>query len=142
MDKKTTLITTIAVIITAFVVYIGSNPTSACAKILGFNQLNSTPKQLYRVYLSGKSIGLIDSINSLEDFINEKQTELKEKYGVSKVYVPNDLDIIQEITYNEKTSTVEEIYNKIEEIPFDSVRKMMSVIYQINNKKESTRFLL
>lgn len=27
------------------------------------------------------------------------------------------------------------IYNKIEEIPFDSVRKMMSVIYQINDKK-------
>lgn len=114
MNKKTLFTTIIVAILTAIIMFIGSNPTSTYAKILGLNKMNTTPKQLYRVYLGGKSIGLIESIEELENFIDEKQTELKEKYNVSKVYVPNDLDVIQEITYNEKTSTVEEIYNKIQ----------------------------
>jgi len=116
MDKKTIIITTVVALFTAAFVYIGSNPTSAYAKVLGLAQFESNPRQLYRIYLGGKSIGLIESIEELENFINEKQSEIKEKYGVDKVYIPNDLDMIQEITYNEKTSTVEEIYNKIEKI--------------------------
>lgn len=119
MDKKTTIITIIIAIMTALIVYIGSNPASTYGKVLGLINLNSNPKQLYRVYLGGKSIGLIESIEELESFIDEKQSELKEKYNVKKVYVPNDLDVIREITYNEKTSSVEEIYNKIEEIKGD-----------------------
>ena len=116
MDKKTTLITIIVMLITATMVYLGSNPNTTYSKLLGFMSFNTEPKQLYRVYLGGKSIGLIESTESLENFIDEKQSELKEKYNVSKVYIPNDLDIIQEVTYNEKTSSVQDIYNKIKQI--------------------------
>ena len=102
MSKKTLLLTLIAAILSAVMVYMGSN-SATCAKLLGINTINTTPKQLYRVYLGGESIGLIKSIDELETFIDEKQTELKAKYNVDKVYVPNDLDVVQDITYNEKT---------------------------------------
>lgn len=120
MDKKTIFITTIVALITALIVYTGSNPDSKCAKLLGFNNSNITPQQLYRVYLGGKSIGLIDSVTELEDLINDKQSQLKEKYNVDKVYIPNDLDIIRELTYNEKKSSPEEIYEKIKDIRGES----------------------
>lgn len=116
MNKKTTLITLIVAIITAVFVYSGSNTNTISDKIIGFVNFDSKPQQLYRVYLAGKSIGLIESIEELEIFIDNKQTELKEKYNVNKVYIPNDLDIIREITYNEQITKIEDIYNKIEEI--------------------------
>lgn len=118
MSKKTVLLTLIAAILSAVMVYMGSN-SATCAKLLGINTISNTPKQLYRVYLGGESIGLIKSIDELETFIDEKQTELKAKYNVDKVYVPNDLDVVQEITYNEKTENVEDIYNKIQKIKGD-----------------------
>lgn len=116
MDKKTTIISSIVAILTAIVVFISTNPNNNLAKIIGFNNFESKPKQLYRIYLGDKSIGLIDSTKKLDEFINEKQSKIKEKYGVKKVYVPNDLVIVKEITYNEKINTPEEIYEKIEQI--------------------------
>lgn len=83
-----------------------------------------TPKRLnthvvYRVYLKGESLGIIKSKSSLEKYINKKQAEIKEKYGVKKVYIPSDLDIVKEITYDNDLTSVEKIYNKIKDIsPF------------------------
>ena len=114
MDKKTTILTIIALMITGVVVYLGSNPTTTYAKMLGIKNTDE-PHQLYHVYLGGESLGLIESQEELEKFIDEKQSEIKKKYQVDKVYVPNDLDIVQEITYVQKVSTVEEIYQKIQE---------------------------
>lgn len=116
MDKKQILITIIVFLISCGILLIGNNPSSVYAKVLGINQNTNNPKQLYHVYLSGKSIGFIKSNKELEDYIDKKQEKLKEKYNVNKVYAPNDLDVIKEITYNEKISTVKEIYNKIEEL--------------------------
>lgn len=115
MDKKNILIVIVAFLLSCLILVIGSNPNTVYAKILGFNQ-NDNPRQLYRVYLAGKSIGVIESKEELENYIDEKQQQLKEKYNVSKVYAPNDLDIVKEITYNETISTTEEIYQKIEKI--------------------------
>ena len=114
MDKKTTILTIIALIITGVVVYLGSNPTTTYAKILGMTSSNE-PRQLYHIYLGGESLGLIESREELESFIDEKQSVIKDKYQVDKVYVPNDLDIVQEITYDENISSIEEIYEKIQE---------------------------
>lgn len=83
-----------------------------------------TPKRLsthtvYRVYLKGESLGIIKSKTSLEEYINKKQSEIKKKYNVDKVYVPSDLDIVKEITYDNNLTSVEKIYNKIKDIsPF------------------------
>lgn len=116
MDKKNILIVIVAFVLSCAILVIGSNPNTVYAKVLGFNQAIDNPRQLYRVYLAGESIGVIESKADLENYIDEKQKQLKEKYNVEKVYAPNDLDIIKEITYNETISTTEEIYKKIEEI--------------------------
>lgn len=116
MDKKQTLIVILAFLVSALILVIGSTPNTTYAKVLGFNEKSKNPRQLYKVYLEGKSIGIIESKEELENYIDEKQKELKEKYQVNKVYAPNDLDIVKEITYNEKISTIEEVYKKIEEI--------------------------
>lgn len=80
----------------------------------GFSFKIKAPKTVYRVYLKGKSLGLIKSKKALEDYIDEKQQEIKEAYGVDKVYAPEDIDIIKEITFNEDITSVKKIYNKIE----------------------------
>ena len=72
-------------------------------------------RDVYRVYLNGDSLGIIESKKELEDYINEKQEEIKKKYKVENVYSPNGLKIEKEKTYNEKIKTVEDIYNKIAE---------------------------
>ena len=120
MNKKQILITVLAFLVSCLILIISSNPNTVSAKILGFSENRNNPRQLYRVYLAGKSIGVIESKKELEDYIDNKQQLLKEKYNVSKVYAPNDLDIVKEITYNEKVSTIEETYNKIEKIMGES----------------------
>lgn len=132
MDKKNILISLIAFLLSCCILVIGSNPNSVYAKVLGFNQGNNKPVQLYRVYLAGESIGVIQSKQELEDYIDAKQQKLKEKYNVEKVYAPTDLDIVKEITYNETISTVESIYKKIEEIKGTSSFTIDG--YQINIK--------
>lgn len=93
--------------------------------ILGFTipllsaYTKATPKTLYRVYLHGESIGLIKSKQELENYIDKKQNQIKEKFNVDKVYLPEDLDIEKEITFDNNVSTIKEIYNKIKDIsPF------------------------
>lgn len=116
MDKKNILIVIIVFLLSCLLLVIGSNPNTLSAKILGLESKIESPRQLYNVYLAGKSIGIIESKEDLENYIDEKQQELKNKYHVDKVYAPNDLDIVKEITYDNKISTVEEIYKKIENI--------------------------
>ena len=70
-------------------------------------------QNVYRVYLNGKSLGIIESKKDLENYVNDKQQDLKNKYNVDNVYIPQGLKIRQETTYNEDTESVEEIYNKI-----------------------------
>lgn len=106
MNKKSVIITIIALLLSSFVFFMG-------------NDFKASPKELYRVYLSGKTIGYVDDKAVLEQYIDDAQVSLKEKYNVDKVYVPNDLDIVKEITYTEEISTEKEIYESIKDIaPF------------------------
>ncbi len=87
--------------------------------VTGFTTKRQNTHTVYRVYLKGKSLGIIKSKDSLEKYINKKQAEIKEKYNVKKVYVPSELDIVKEITYDDDLTSVEKIYNKIKDIsPF------------------------
>lgn len=70
-------------------------------------------KEVYRVYLKGKSIGVIESKTELEEYIDNEATEIKEKYNTNKVYAPTGLEIKSEITYNDKIMTASEIYENI-----------------------------
>lgn len=71
--------------------------------------------KVYRVYLSGRSIGIIKSKKELEDYIDEKQESIKEKYGVEKVYRPAELEVKEELTFNEDFKEVSEIYEEIKD---------------------------
>ena len=102
MNKKTVFITFICLILSSFVFFVG------------YKKMDN-PQELYRVYLKGETIGYIENKELLEKYIDDAQVSLKEKYDVDKVYAPNELDVIKEITYNQKISTEEEIYEKIKD---------------------------
>lgn len=106
MNRKNIFFIIIAAIISSSIFFVGYT-----------NKTN--PKNLYRVYLSGKTIGYINSKKELEDYIDVKEAEIKSKYNVDNVYAPKNLNIVNEITYNKKISSIEEIYNIIkEQAPF------------------------
>lgn len=73
------------------------------------------PKALYQVYLDGNKIGVIKSKVALERYINEKQQEVKDKYGVSFVYPPKNLEIREYISYDDKIMEAATIYEIIKE---------------------------
>lgn len=81
--------------------------------------INKEPHEVYRVYLKGKSLGLIKSKKELENYIDKKQEKIKKKYKIDKVYAPDELDITKEITYDNRLIPIDTIYKKIENIsPF------------------------
>ena len=85
---------------------------------MGFTT-SKNPKTLYHVYLKGKSLGLIKSKKELEEYIDKQQDQIKKKYNVDKVYAPDELDIVKEITYSKNPISVERVYKKIKDIsPF------------------------
>jgi len=82
--------------------------------LLGFNKTeNKVPQTVYNVYLDGKIIGTIESQESFESYINEKEEEIKKKYKVDNIYTPNGVEIKKIMTYDPKIITNENIYNKL-----------------------------
>lgn len=72
--------------------------------------------KVYNVYLDGKKIGAISDKETLYELIDKKQQGIKDKYDVSNVYPPNGLEIVETYSYNTEISSIESIYNKIEEL--------------------------
>ena len=97
---------------------------------------NAEPVTLYHVYLSGKTIGYIDSKEDLENYIDQKEQEIKDKYYVDKVYMPNELDIKKEETYNTKVSSVEYIYDKIKSTSPFAISGYTATIKGVEEKGE------
>lgn len=82
-------------------------------------QKSNEPILAYRVYLEGEDIGLIRSRDELEEYIDNQQEALKEKYNVDKIHIPNNINIVKDITYDSNLLSVQSIYNKINNIsPF------------------------
>ena len=106
MNKKDTLIILVIMILSLFIT-------------TGFTTVSRTPKEVYRVYIKGKSLGLIESKKELEEYIDNKQKSIKKKFNVKKVYAPSDLDIKKEITYSTDIKSNDEIYE--EEVVEDEV---------------------
>lgn len=69
-------------------------------------------QNVYRVYLNGNSLGIIESKKELENYVNKKQEALKEKYNVDNVYIPQGLKIVKETTYNEKQNQYKKYITK------------------------------
>lgn len=83
------------------------------------NKYQAKPKEVYKVYLDGKTIGNIKDKDELEQYINEEQKDIKEKYEVNKVYIPSGVDIQKCTTYEREVLTAKQVHNLIkEEKPF------------------------
>ena len=108
----------------------------ACVFTTGFTSINTKPKTLYRVYLKGKSLGLIKSKKEFENYIDQKQNEIKEKYNVDKVYVPSELDIVKEITFENNIKSNETIYNEIKDISPFTINGYVIKIKGLDTKNE------
>ncbi len=90
----------------------------SCALLffVGFSRYSKdTAKEVYKVYLNGEMVGLIEDEKELYNLIDEKQNQIKDKFKVSRVYPPSGLKVTKYITYDEKLSTANEIYNIIED---------------------------
>ena len=68
---------------------------------------------LYKVYLDGEVIGIIESQEALEDYIDNQNTKYKEEYKADKIYSPNGLEIKTVSTYSKSIDTIEDVYKKI-----------------------------
>lgn len=81
---------------------------------LQFNYKTSAkPNMYYQVYLNGETIGVINSKEQLEKYIDKKNEQYKEKFKTKNVYAPNSLEIKKIETYNSKIDSVEDVYEKI-----------------------------
>ena len=74
---------------------------------------------LYKVYLNEEVIGIIESKEELENYIDKQNEKYKTEYGVDKVYSPNGLEIKKVSTYSKNIDSIENVYQKIlEKAPF------------------------
>ena len=81
---------------------------------LGFTNFSrKVPKDVYQVYLEGKVIGIIDDDKEFDNYINNKEEAIKEKYGVDKVYMPKEVNIKPITLYEPVINSYEEVYQKI-----------------------------
>lgn len=94
---------------------------------------SSEPNTYYKVYLNSEELGIIESKEELQEYIDEKSSEYKKMYNVKNVYAPNGLEIKKINTYDTKTISVEEIYNKIA-----SKEPFTIAGYQFSIKKEDS----
>ena len=76
---------------------------------------NKEPKTYYDVYLDGKVIGTINSKEELENYIDAQNKKYKKEFGVNRVYSPKGLSIEKVLTYEQNISSVESIYEKIQD---------------------------
>ena len=81
-----------------------------------YKNMNDSIQKVYKIYLEGNLIGHISNKEELFSLINNKQQDIKDKYGVLNVYPPNSLEVIETYTYNTEVNNINEIYNKIEEL--------------------------
>lgn len=98
----------------------------------------SKANPVYQVYLNGNKIGLLNSDNDLYDLINDKQQEIKKKYGVDKVYPPNGFNIVKSYTYDDKVNDVDEIYKQIENVD-DFTIKGYTITFHKTGDEEQTQ---
>ena len=103
--------------------------------LLGFNfQKTSTPNTYYQVYLDDEVLGMIESKDALEDYIDKKGKEIKKELGVDKVYLPNGLQIKKVTTYKTELSSIKKIYQEIKK------RRPFTVKgYQFTIKKDNKK---
>jgi len=126
-NKKTSKVSTLGIIISIFlslgITFLGSNDVFGNTK---------NPIEAYRVYLKGESLGLIESEEELYKYINQMQDKVREKYNVENVYIPNEINIVKDITYEKNIIPINEIYETINEKSPFTIKGYVAVIDKTN----------
>ena len=113
--------------------------------LLGFKLVNNrTPHELYAIYIDGTKIGAVKSKEKFDEYINDKEEELRKKYGVSKIYTPKGVEIKKIVTYSDKYDTNDAIYNilvkkqnfTVKGIVIEIEKEVQEEETTIDNKKE------
>ena len=105
--------------------------------LLAFNyKVIANPNVFYQVYLDGKTIGVIQSKEELDKYIDKKNKEYKKTFGVKKIYAPNGLQIKKIETYKGKTSKVSDIYKKISKTDPFTIKGYQFIIKPKNENEE------
>ncbi len=115
------------ILLSAFVIYV----------CLTFKPVEKKIHNYYQVYLGGEKIGLIASADQLYDKINDEQKEIKEEYGVDKVYSPQSLEIQKVSTYKTNLKSVDEVYEEIKDLdPFTIEGYEVTIKYDKDKKQK------
>lgn len=94
------------------------------------------PQDYYVVYLDGNKLGIIKSKEELETHIDAQQQGIKDTYKVTKVEAPTGLKVEKTITYKRNLTTVEKVYNKINETkPFTIKGYQITINYEEGSKQ-------
>ncbi len=85
--------------------------------VVGFSstKYSGATQKLYKVYLDGTELGMIENKNELYALIDQEQQDIKEKYDVTTIYPPKGLEVSEVLTYDKNIISVNEIYNKIKD---------------------------
>ena len=88
-----------------------------CASFyLAYNYKNNqNPKIYYKVYLNDEVLGVIESEKKLNKFIDKESETIKNKYNVSKVYLPEGLYIEPLSSYDAKLTSIDDVVSYINE---------------------------
>lgn len=105
--------------------------------VYGYSSENSNRiKTYYQVYIRGKEIGVINSEDELLAYIDQKQGEIKDKFSITNVDMPNEIEIQKIVTYDTKVDSVTDVYNKIEEMTSFTVEGYQITI-SLNDEKKN-----
>lgn len=95
-------------------------------------------ENIHKVYFNGEIVGYISNDDEFYDIINQKQTEIKEKFNVETVYPPEGLSIVNTNSYNVELSTADEIYEKISNMSSFTIEGNIVYIKDGDGKKLKT----
>lgn len=96
------------------------------------------PKIYYNVYLDGDVIGTIKSKEELDKYIDKQNDTYKKEYNVDTIYAPNGLEIKADVIFDNKISTVEKIYEKIQnQRPFTIKGYQYTITSSYTNSEET-----
>lgn len=108
--------------------------------LLGFNRVESVePSVVYTVYLDGEIIGFIESKESFEEYINNKEESLRKLYDVDTIYTPKGVEIKKTVTYNADIESNDSVYNKIIAIKNFTIKGIEITITNLNVEDYETK---
>ena len=99
------------------------------------------PYSLYRVYFDGDIIGTVNDDEELEEYIDKREEEIKKKYKVDKVYMPNGVIVKPITTYNNKVDSNEDIYRRIVKKKQFTIKGTIITIKKNGDKDAKPRYI-